>query len=279
VQLHGRGPGIPLAYVSDTFLPHPAEERQDDDVITVVPWLRGNGQWREENGSEPDVWEAIDDVKSFATLDEDRWYISGHSWGGDDVWAIVQRTPDLWAAAAIMAGNPSGAPAGLGLVPNASQVPFYLWLGDQDQERRPAFDAMRAALTAVGNTPTLVVAPGVGHAYRPEDAAALQAWLLEHGRRVPRHFSFVVDTAQHRGIWGVTIPRKYPWAYLQAEPKAFLECWIDGPRVRVRISNASSLDVDLGPQGLRMKGNVELVVNGKRRFTGPAPQKPISLKW
>ena len=72
--------------------------------------MRGKGQWREQNGSEPDVWEAIDDVKTFVKIDPDRRYISGHSWGGDNVWSIVLRTPDLWAAAGIMAGAVSVPP-------------------------------------------------------------------------------------------------------------------------------------------------------------------------
>lgn len=120
IQLHGRGPDVPLAYVSDTFQPPKEDPVKNADVITIVPWLRGNGEWRNENGSEPDIWEAIEDVKSFATVDPNRWYLSGHSWGGDDAWSIVQRTPDLWAAVGIMAGNPVGAPYALGLVGNAS---------------------------------------------------------------------------------------------------------------------------------------------------------------
>jgi len=279
VQLHGRGPSIPLAYVNYTFLPRGKEEGRTDEVIVVVPWLRGNSQWREENGSEPDIWEAIDDVKSFAKLDADRWYISGHSWGGDDTWAVVQRTPDVWAAAGIMAGNPISAPVDLGLVPNASHVPFYLWLGDQDEERRPAFETFRAALTAVDNPPKLVVASGVGHMYRPEDDASLEAWLLQHIRRRPSHFSFVADTPQHRGIWGISIPREYPWAYPQAEPRVKFECWIEGSTVRIQTWDAKKLDVDLGPNGLNIPGTITLIVNGRTNFTGSAPEKPLSLKF
>lgn len=112
---------MPLACVHYhyTYLPHEKDEWRADEVISIVPWLRGNGQWRNENGSEPDIWEAIDDVRSFAKLDPDRWYISGNSWGRNDVWAIVQRTPDLWAAAGIMAGDTGSAPSDLGLLPNA----------------------------------------------------------------------------------------------------------------------------------------------------------------
>ena len=169
VQLHGRGPDIPLAYVSSTFQPRKENDARNTDIIAIVPWLRGNGEWRNENGSE--IWEAIEDVTTFATVDPDRWYLSGHSWG--DAWSIAQRTSDSWAAVGIMAGNPVGAPDTLGLVANASNVPFYLWVGNEDKERKSSFDNFRTALTAVGNPPTVVVAAGVGHNYRAEDSAAL----------------------------------------------------------------------------------------------------------
>jgi hypothetical protein len=81
VQLHGRGPDYPLGYVSSTFQRRKENEAKNADAIAIVPWLRGNGEWRNENGSEPDIWEAIEDVKSFAAVDPDRRYLSGHSWG------------------------------------------------------------------------------------------------------------------------------------------------------------------------------------------------------
>jgi dienelactone hydrolase len=277
VQLHGRGPDLPLAYVSHTFQPPKDNEAKNPDLIAIFPWLRGNGEWRNENGSEPDIWEAIEDVKSFATVDPDRWYLSGHSWGGDDAWSITQRTPDLWAAVGIMAGNPVGAPYALGLVANASKVPFYLWVGDEDKERKSSFDTFRTSLTAAGNPPKVVVVAGVGHNYRAEDAAALEAWLLQHTRRMPKHFSFIVDTPRHRGIWGISIPRIYPDAYPQAEPRVKFECWIAGSTVRIRTWDARQIEVNLGLTGLNFSGNVELIVNGKTRFSGIAPAKPLSL--
>lgn len=277
VQLHGRGPDVPLAYVSYTFRAPKENEPKNADLIAIVPWLRGNGEWRNENGSEPDIWEAIEDVQSFATVDGDRWYLSGHSWGGDDAWSIVQRTPDLWAAVGIMAGNPVGAPYALGLVGNASNVPFYLWVGDQDKERKASFDNFRVSLTAIGNPPKVVVAAGVGHNYRAQDASALEAWLLEHTRQRPKHFSFIVDTPQHRGIWGLSIPRIYPDAYPQAEPRVKFECWTEGSAIRIRTWDAKQIEVNFGRAGLNLSGNVDLIVNGKSRFHGVAPSKPLSL--
>lgn len=277
VHLHGRGPDIPLAYVSYTFKPPIEREAKNADMIAIVPWLRGNGEWRNENGSEPDIWEAIEDVKSFAIVDPNRWYLSGHSWGGDDAWSIVQRTPDLWAAVGIMAGNPVGAPDALGLVANAGNVPFYLWVGDEDKERKSSFDNFRTALTAAGNPPTVVVAAGAGHNYRAKDVAALESWLLQHTRKMPKHFSFIVDTPQHRGVWGISVPRIYPDAYPQAEPRVKFECWIEGSTIRIRSWDAKQIEVNLGPTGLNLSGNVELIVNGKTRFSGVAPAKPLSL--
>jgi len=178
-----------------------------------------------------------------------------------------------------MAGNPGSAPSELGLLPNARYVPFYLWLGDQDPipNRRTSFDYFRNALTAVGDSPKLVVAQGVGHMYRPQDASALQGWLLDHVRHRPSHFSFVVDTPQHRGIWGISIPQKYLLAYSNVEPKVSFECWIEGSTVRIQTSDATRLDVDLGLSGLSIPGTITLIVNRITKFTGTAPEKPLSL--
>ena len=113
--------------------------------------------------------------------------------------------------------------------------------------------------------------------YRPEDAAAMQSWLLEHVRHRPNHFSFAVDTPQHRGIWGISIPLKYPSAYLDVEPRASFECWIEGSTVRLQTQGTRKLDVNLGPAGLHISGTATLIVNGRTRFTGPAPEKALSL--
>jgi pimeloyl-ACP methyl ester carboxylesterase len=281
VGLHGRWSDLPLALVASTFAPQDKKQDPNDDAIIVVPWVRGNSEYRLENGSEPDIWEAIDDVKTFAKLDPDRWYISGHSWGGDDVWAIVLRTPDLWAAAGIMSGDPVSVPRELGLVTNARFVPFYLWQGAKDPvpNRPQELEEFRASLTDVGDPPKVVVSPGVGHMYRPEDAATLQSWLFEHRRHRPNHFSFVIDTPQHRGVWGISIPQKYPLAYFDVEPKVSFECWIENSTVRIQTSNSNRLDVDLGAGGLNMSGTVKVIVNSKQMFEGPVPSKAVSFSW
>jgi predicted esterase len=281
VYLHGRESDLPLSLVASTFAPESNGRNSNDEAIVVVPWLRGNGEWRNENGSEPDVWEVIEDVKTFAKIDPDRRYISGHSWGGDDVWAIVLRTPDLWAAAGIMAGSAAGVPAQSNLVANAQHVPFFLWKGAEDPipNRQANLEYFREALTQVGDSPKVVIADGVGHNPRPEDRASMQTWLFEHIRQRPGHFSFVIDTPQHRGIWGISIPQKYPDAYLNVEPQVSFECWIKDSTVQITTVNSSRLDVDFGPGGLNLSGTVKLIVNGKQIFDGSVPSKALSLNW
>lgn len=281
VQLHGRWSDLPLALVASNLGPPDAYSKVNNDAIILTPWVRGNSDYRQHYGSEPDIWEAIDDVKTFAKLDPDRWYISGHSWGGDDTWAIVLRTPDLWAAAGIMAGDPESVPNDSGLVPNARYVPFYLWKGANDPvpNRQSSLDYFRDALTGVSDPPMVVIANGAEHMYRPQDAAAMQSWLFEHTRHRPNHFSFVIDTPQHRGIWGISIPKKYQFAYFNVEPRASFECWIDASTVRIQAPNTNRLDVDLGPLGLDMSGTAKVIVNGKKMFDGPIPVKPLSLAW
>lgn len=281
VQLHGRWSDLPLALVANKLGPASAYDKRDDDAIILTPWVRGNSDYRLKYGSEPDIWEAIDDVKTFATLDPDRWYISGHSWGGDDTWSIVLRTPDLWAAAGIMAGHPHGVPDQEGLVANASYVPFYLWRGsiDPTPNRQWALEYFRDSLTAVGDPPKVVIASGVPHMYRPQDIDAMERWLFQYRRQRPDKFSFVIDTPEHRGVWGISVPVKYEQAYFDVEPKASFKCEIKGSTVRIETTNTNRIDVDLGAHGLSMSGRVTLFVNGRQMFEGSVPDKSVNLTW
>jgi len=279
VGLHGAGPRIPLAYVNFTFTPHAKDEKPPRDVITIVPWGRGNRGWRED--SEADIWEAINDAKTFAKFDPNRWYISGHSMGADGVWALVQRTPDLWAAAGMMAGATYSAPPSLGLVQNAASVPFYIWIGDQDQnrDRIPSSQEARDALTAVGNVPKFVLQAGVGHSPRGEDGDAQTDWLLTHVRQRPSHFVYVVDSPTHRGVWGILSPRPGRRGSPVPDGRVRIECTIEGSNVRIKAEGTQHLLIDLGAAGLQMSGNIEVFVNEKSVFQGAVPEKPIDVTW
>jgi hypothetical protein len=227
-----------------------------------------------------DIWEAIADLQSFAKLDPERWYIWGHSMGASDTWALINRTPDVWAAAAMLSGHTNAVPLDSGLLPNLSRLPPYLWMGETDpigQQPGTAKD-ITTALTALGNAPTYVIEKGVGRMYRWSDAEAAMKWLATHTRTRPDHFSFVVDTIRHRGIWGVTVPVKGRPAESSYEPRVQFECWIEGQTVRLK-TDAKQLETDLGPKGLRLSGNVTVFVSDKQVYEGPVQEAPIALAW
>ena len=41
VELHGRGPDLPLGAISNTFLPYKEDQSPNDEAVTLRPWLRG----------------------------------------------------------------------------------------------------------------------------------------------------------------------------------------------------------------------------------------------
>ena len=200
--------------------------------------------------------------------------------GGDGVWSLVNRTPDLWAAAGMQAGSTLSTPLELGLTPNCAYVPFYFWNGADDplKEREPSCHAAFDLLKKLGDEDIKrVVSPGVGHSPRGEDGDVQMDWMLTHVRKRPAKFSFVIDTTRHRGVWGVTVPRAGRSFYQLPEDRVSFTCEIAGSKVAIATEHAKHLNVDLGPNGLQMTGNVELVVNGKSVHSGPVPSTPVSV--
>jgi len=94
--------------------------------------------------------EAIEDVKASQELTLTVG-ISPSFVGSDDAWSITN-APRFMGGCRNHGSDPVGLPMPW-LVANASNVPFYLWVGDEDKERKSSFDTFRTSLTAVGNPP------------------------------------------------------------------------------------------------------------------------------
>ncbi|RYG31272.1 hypothetical protein EON81_23265, partial [bacterium] len=235
---------------------------------------RGNRGWRGD--AERDLFEAIEEVQEFAKLDPDRWYLTGHSAGGDGAWAIVQHTPDLWAAAGMQSGSMHAGRPEWGLIPNQAYVPFHLLIGADDNlpGRLPDTKEAHRILQKLGGESKLVVLPGVGHYPLKDDAVEEHnRWIAGHVRKRPSKFRFTVDQPNHPGVWGITVPLN---TRLIKEPWPTFECEIKGQEVRIVAKNAEALRVDL--RRLQMAGDVKLWVNGKRVHEGPVPEKAIDIQ-
>lgn len=115
--------------------------------------------------------------------------------------------------------------------------------------------------------------------YRPQDLAELRIWLFQHVRHRPNSFSFIADTREHRGVWGITIPVRYEDAYFNVEPRTGFRCDIEGQAIRIQTTDTRQLNVDLGPQGLNMSGPVTISVNDKQVFQGTSTAQPLTFSW
>ena len=288
IGLHGTGPDNALAYPSFALGPRdkaPTPDPKRVPMINLTPWGRGNRGWRGD--AERDLFEAIASVKTFATLDPDRWYITGHSAGGDGSWAIVQHTPDLWAAAGMQSGSMLSGRPEWGLIENMKYVPFHILIGEKDPlpNRIPDSKEAYRLLKEMGDETELVIAPGAGHYPLPADALEEQdRWMKKFVRKRPTKFSFTIDQAQHNGVWGIKVPMnawerqlvKEPWPHFDVTIENY-EITFQRQVVKINTKNIEAMTVDLGVEGLKLSGIVTLIVNGKEVYKGEIPAKPVSV--
>lgn len=234
----------------------------------IMPHGRGNLGYK--GVGEADVWEALEDFSQNFRYDEDRLYLYGFSMGGGGTWRLATRTPDRWAAVAIYA--PAiiwrGAPPWV-VAENLRNTPVWMWTGEADgliKDQRLAEAEMRR----YGIAPVVQSTPGVSHEYLWDKQEAGVNWLQQFTRQRPSTFSFVADTDEHRGIWGVEMKRDVT---VSALPR--FECRVEGNTVRLASTGTPGLNVNLGVGGLGLTGAVVVIWNGKESYRGPAQE--ISL--
>lgn len=237
----------------------------------VFPSGRGNLGYR--GIGETDVWDALRDVEKNFKIDEDRRYLYGFSMGGGGTWRLGARTPDRWAALAIFA--PSARAIGeerkIGLGRNVAHLPIWIWAGEEDFLWQSTLN-VRDEIMAHGNRPQFSSTPKLGHSYIGEKQKEAHEWLKQFTRKRPDKFSFVADTEDHLGAWGITMTRDLS---VGATPQ--FTCTIEGQTVRIDSSGTPALRVNLGASGLRLQGNVTLMWNGIKAYEGPVTVEPIRL--
>ncbi|MBC8064643.1 MAG: hypothetical protein H7Y17_07420 [Chlorobia bacterium] len=282
VGLHGSGPDNPLAYPSYSAAPQKqpigeAPVHPTSQMIRLAPWGRGNRAWRGD--AERDLFEALELLQTFAKTDTDRWYLTGHSSGADGAWAILQHTPDLWAAAGLQSGSMGWGRPGWGLIPNMAYVPTHWLIGENDNlpGRIPDNKEAYRILKEMGAETKLVILPGVGH--YPLSEAGLDEhtrWLVGHTRKRPDRFSFIIDQPFHPGVWGIQATRELTGSRFLKEPWASFDCAIKGQEVRIKTTRLKEISIDLA--ALKMKGSVRVWVNGKEVHNGPIPEEAFVVK-
>jgi predicted peptidase len=117
-------------------------------------------------------------------VDADRLYLTGYSNGACGVWELLEREPQVWAAAAPLAG--AGDPARVGV---AKHVPIWAFHGDKDPtiplER---MTELMAALRAAHGHPMFTIIPNGVH-WHPKSTALGERnflpWMFAQRRGTP----------------------------------------------------------------------------------------------
>lgn len=158
---------------------HPARyatgEGLDFPFLVIAPHCASGCGW-----ASVDVPALLEDVAAAYRIDEDRIYLTGYSMGGYGVWSLVAQYPDLFAAAAPIAGG--GDPDS---VCAARDVPIQAYHGDKDDVIPHGQSVLMVnALKKCDGEANLVTLPGVEHGswiptFKDPD---FYSWLLSHRR-------------------------------------------------------------------------------------------------
>lgn len=124
--------------------------------------------------------ELITSLQQEFSIDENRLYVTGLSMGGFGTWEVIQRHPNMFAAAVPVCGG--GDPT---YAREIAHLPIWAFHGDADTAVKPLRSRdMIAAIKQAGGDPKYTEYPGVGHnswaaTYANRD---MYAWLFAQKR-------------------------------------------------------------------------------------------------
>jgi len=168
VALHFGGP--PTPYIGRAFLEAVvAPGRRSLDAFLVAPDCTGS-DWTGPR-SERDLLELLDFLLATYPIDPAKVLLTGYSMGGIGAWHLASRHQDRFAAALIMAGEPSSK-----AIKADWHIPIYV-IHSRDDEIVPLRPTERgvAKLRNRGVDVELVVLEGVTHYQSPRYVPALEA--------------------------------------------------------------------------------------------------------
>lgn len=221
-----------------------------------------------QNYGELDVLESIEDVKAKFPVDADRISVTGFSMGGAATWYLVSHYPDLFAAAAPMAGycdyrlweKPGGftfpmqpweepswqARSAAFLVDNLEHTPLWIVHGEWDRSVGGGVPVehsrrMYARLSEKGFNVKYTELPGTGHSAPQDVFEQVTLWLIRQKKeRSPRHVALTTWELRHNRSYWVAIDQME-----HSGRRALVDARRTGRQLSVRTENVRVLS--LGP--------------------------------
>jgi len=274
-ELHGAGNPNAFAGIANRLGDNPrAMNLHGYSAPKTFAEIQRNGYWIHPHGrgnlgyrgiAETDIWEAYADAASTYRFDPDRHYLYGFSMGGGGTWSVALRTPDRWAAIAILAGGTWRENRDLPIAQNINHIPVFIWCGEDDQ-LFSHYTFMRDQLALVGANMRAETTPNLGHNYTADIQQTSLNWMQQFTRTRPTRFRFIADTPEHDGAWGVRLKRE---PLISGAPS--FECSIDGDTLHINTAGTSAAKIDASPAGLNLPVPYSVVWNGKPVYSGDAP--------
>jgi pimeloyl-ACP methyl ester carboxylesterase len=268
----------------------------DVDFIVATPY--GRGEVAGYSGiAEGDVLRVMDDVARAYNVDPDRVHLTGLSMGGGGTWQIGLRYPDRFAslapvcAVANLTMFPRSAAMGpldkelaeltsaMAVAENASNQQVFIFHGDEDgavpveQSRKMA--EIYGGLGWLDKSVQYFELPGVHHfawdfSYR--DASLFDRIRDIRRTRFPEHVVYKTHSVRYNQAYWLRIDRidhGMKLARIEGRRSAFA--------FDVTTDNLSAFSILLDPEMAPPGKPVEVQVNGKPAYKGPAAGKALSF--
>ncbi|MCG8373487.1 MAG: hypothetical protein MI700_08150 [Balneolales bacterium] len=169
----------PISYMSYTFNVDPSTTTAFEDGYWLSPWGRGN-KWY-QGISKTDVWEAIAEIESLVTIDQNRKYLSGHSMGGFGTWSIAQESTEIWAAIGIHSGalfHSNSEYLESEYAENLNDIPVYFVWGDKEESVLiESNETAISLLNESGHQNLFITTFDGGHDYNEVDVENMYNWM------------------------------------------------------------------------------------------------------
>ena len=219
---------------------------------------------------ETDLFEALDNVRQYYPIDENRLVVRGFSLGGAACWHFAAHYADRWAAAAPGAGfsetadflkvfqkevlQPTWYEQKLWHLYDATDYalnffncPTVAYSGEIDSQKQAA-DLMARALAAEHIEMVHIIGPKTGHSYHPEAKAEINRridLIVARGRNpAPEQVRFTTWTLRYNQMYWVTVDGlQQHWERARVEAQLFPR----DHRVQVSTRNVSAFTLSMRP--------------------------------
>ena len=288
VSLHGVGEGG-IAFMG-RWLRHSKHEQK---YIFLCPHY-DSGYWWEKDG-EGLVINSINQVCNEQNIDRNRIYLTGFSSGAHGAWYLSIRYPDIFAAVVPIAGECIISKQ----IANLLHVPAFIIHGDKDSDI--PVDAARDArdrLQRLNYQIKYLEIPNQRHAYPVRKNNEVLDWFASVTKKTrPKTICFKGNLSEKKPLYWLQIDefvkcfdlpdstrvnsnKQSPFTNANSFSKNdchIVNAKINKNKIILELQNITKVSLFLDDKLIDIRKPIEVIVNGKSKFTGLVKSKVESL--